>query len=71
MGYPPDEHPFNPHLTLGRIKSIQNKDNLKNIMRIFPTELIQTVRVNKFVLYESILQKTGPIYKPVEEYKLN
>ena len=69
-GFEHDGQNFRPHLTVGRIKMIndkhrfqQNIDKLKNIF-------IQEVPVNEFHLYESILRPQGPIYNLVENFKL-
>ncbi len=58
---------FHPHITLGRVKYIQDKkkflDDLKNII-IKPLQFT----VDKFVLYKSTLTPGGPIYEVVEEF---
>jgi 2'-5' RNA ligase len=65
-----EERPFNPHLTIGRIKYIGNKDALKLLTEEFQNTEIQTIPVNEVILYESILLQSGPVYKPIFIYIL-
>jgi RNA 2',3'-cyclic 3'-phosphodiesterase len=65
-----EERPFKPHLTLGRIKFINDKLALKEILEKYQKLEIQKVPVNEVILYESILLKTGPVYKPLGRYIL-
>ncbi len=71
IGIPSENREFNPHLTLGRIKYINNKKKfidfiLKNSNRSF-TE----ININEFYLIESILRKEGPIYIDLERFPLH
>jgi len=61
-----NDKPFIPHITLCRIKSIKNKEKLKeklakwqNINFSFPLEVY---------LYKSTLTKKGPIYEKIYKY---
>src|SRR5512133_973415 len=58
-----EERPFNPHLTIGRIKHINDKEALKSLIDKYHDSEMQTVPVNEVILYESILLQTGPVYK--------
>lgn len=65
-----EERTFSPHLTLGRIKSINNNDTLKSlIIRYMNTEL-QIQPVSEVILFESVLFNSGPVYKPIEKFAL-
>lgn len=64
------DKPFNPHLTLGRIKHLSDKNVFKGIIEQFQNTDIQTVPVNEVVLYESILLPAGPVYKPLAKVAL-
>jgi 2'-5' RNA ligase len=65
----PKEKRFMGHLTIARVKSINNKkeflESLKKI-QILPIKF----EVNNFCLMESVLKSEGPEYKIIEEYKL-
>lgn len=64
------DKPFNPHLTLGRVKHLNDKNSFKAIMEQFQNMDIQTVPVNEVILYESILLPEGPVYKPIMKIHL-
>lgn len=61
---------FSPHLTLGRIKSIRDRDNFETLLFDFRNTYFQKVECGEFTLYESTLTPDGPIYKPIEIFSL-
>jgi 2'-5' RNA ligase len=61
----PGDKPFNPHLTLGRIKHLNDNNVFKGIIEKFQNTDIQNIPVNEVVLYESILLPEGPVYTPL------
>jgi 2'-5' RNA ligase len=65
-----EDRPYNPHLTLGRIKRISDIQVLKSLVEKYRNSEIQIVSVDEVILYESILQPSGPIYKPLEKFSL-
>jgi RNA 2',3'-cyclic 3'-phosphodiesterase len=65
-----EERPFKPHLTLGRIKHVNDKEILRTLTEKFENSEIQIVHVNEVILYESILMVSGPVYKPLAKYSL-
>jgi 2'-5' RNA ligase len=65
-----EERHFNPHLTLARIKNINDKTSLKSVMEKYQDAEFQKVPVDEVILYESILQPTGPVYKPLGKFLL-
>jgi 2'-5' RNA ligase len=69
-GSPNEEHPFNPHLTLGRIKNVKDKTALRNWLNKYQNTEFQKVPVNEVILYESILKPAGPLYKPIAKFEL-
>lgn len=64
------ENYFKPHLTLGRIKSVAEKQNFKAIVDKYKTTEFQNIIVQDIILYESILFQEGPVYKPVDIFSL-
>lgn len=70
IGFETEERQFNPHLTLGRIKSVKDTENLKILLENYRDVQFQTVHINDVILFESILRQTGPIYKPLGKYPL-
>lgn len=69
-GFKVEERQFNPHITLGRVKSIKDTEALKSAVDRYQNTFIQEVRVSEVILYESILKPTGPIYKPIGKFSL-
>jgi 2'-5' RNA ligase len=65
-----EERSFNPHLTLGRVKKINDMTKLKVLLDEFNDRDIQRVKVSEIILYESILRPEGPLYKPLGRYSL-
>ncbi len=66
----PAERGFNSHITLARVKAVNNKQDLiKSIKDIHFKKL--KFEVNEFFLMKSELTREGPKYKIVERFKLN
>jgi RNA 2',3'-cyclic 3'-phosphodiesterase len=65
-----ESRPFKPHLTLGRIKSLKDKEILTTLISKYQNSKIQEVQVNEVILYESILLQTGPVYKEISKFNL-
>ncbi len=69
-GFETEERQFKPHLTLGRVKSVKDTENLKILMESYRDVQFQVVHTNEVILFESILTQTGPIYKSIAKYNL-
>lgn len=67
-----NEQPFVPHITLGRIKYINDNKLFHQFFDDFKKLNIseKTFKIEKFNIYESILTKNGPIYKIYKTYNL-
>lgn len=70
LGFEPDNREFKPHLTIGRIKFIRNKDRLKKLVLENEDKFFDKLRVDEVTYYESVLHPQGPEYIPIEKYKL-
>ena len=66
-----EDRTFNPHLTLGRVKRLNYKEELKSLVERYKNQEIQIVSVNEVILYESILSNAGPVYKPLTRIDLS
>ena len=67
FGFKPEDRPFKPHLTLGRVKGRQRLDVLQQILfehRDFTAEPFDAVEV---VLYKSDLRPDGARYAPLSK----
>lgn len=66
LGFEPDRQNLVPHLTLGRIKELRDKAKFQKTMEAFRELKSEEMRINEFILYESILKKEGPEYRPLK-----
>ena len=62
--------PFSPHLTIARIKWIENIDKLKYWLQKYNGETIQKTKTGEIIYYESKLTANGPIYNPIKKFFL-
>ena len=70
IGFQPEDRPFHPHLTLGRMKSSRGKEELAGRMEKHKEEEFGDLRVERVVLFKSDLRPSGPIYTPLGDVKL-
>ena len=70
IGIENDRQNFVPHLTVGRIKSLDNKKFFQQVIDKNCEGHIQKEEVNKFHLFESILSPQGPTYNIIESFDL-
>jgi 2'-5' RNA ligase len=70
IGFQPEDRPFHPHLTLGRMKSSGGKEELVGRMEKHREEEFGDFPVERVILFKSDLTSSGPIYTLVKEIKL-
>jgi 2'-5' RNA ligase len=70
-GMPRDRQNFVPHLTLARIKFLDDKKTFRQVIERHGQVYIQKEEVKEFHLFESILRPQGPVYSILETYKLS
>ena len=70
IGFKQDRQNFVPHLTIGRIKFIDDKNRFQQVIDKYKSTEIQKQEVTGFNLYESILKQEGPEYKVIEKFIL-
>ncbi len=70
IGIQPEDRPFNPHLTLGRMKSSRGKVELAGRMEKHKEEEFGDFQVERVILFKSDLRPTGPIHTPLRDMKL-
>ncbi|OQX76769.1 MAG: 2'-5' RNA ligase [Bacteroidetes bacterium 4484_249] len=69
-GFLKDRQNFVPHLTIGRIKFIDNKRKFQDVINRYKSVEIQQENIDKFFLIESILKPAGPEYKILKTFTL-
>jgi 2'-5' RNA ligase len=65
LGYPIEEKPFSPHLTIGRVREQASADDLKRLHDLLDTVSIGTLgafTARAVYLFKSDLQPSGPVY---------
>lgn len=70
LGFEPPYGNFVPHITLGRIKAIDNKQRFWEYIEQSQPHFSQKLRIHTLTLYQSRLMKRGPVYKSLGEFPL-
>lgn len=70
LGFRGELKPFRPHLTLGRIKHLENRSRFIRVLDEMPQQHYQSVHVSEFILYQGILRPEGPVYQPIKTFVL-
>jgi 2'-5' RNA ligase len=68
LGIPPEVRPYQPHLTLGRITESGPFPELDQAVEDLPSREFGTISPDRFVLFESTVTRSGPIYRKVAEF---
>ncbi len=71
MGFTPDKREFKPHLTLARMKWVEDKEKLEGLVHTHQQEEWQWVRIREIIYYQSRLTQSGPVYTPIERFRLD
>jgi 2'-5' RNA ligase len=61
---------FVPHLTLGRVRTARNKEDLRSLIEELKDVEIGRMKVDTIILFKSKLSPKGPIYEEVFHIKL-
>ena len=62
LGFPPEDRPFSPHITLGRVRIPRRDARLAGLLDAAAGEAFGRVRVERLVLMESQLSPRGARY---------
>ncbi len=66
LGYLPEGRAFNPHLTLGRVKSPVNRARLAEMLAKLPPVDWPPFTVKELILFQSVLSPQGSKYTPLK-----
>ena len=69
-GFLREKRYFSPHLTIGRVRSGRNRDQLKKLIQSI-TFSQRAMQAEKVILFKSTLTPQGAIYQPLHEAKLS
>ena len=64
-----EETPFRAHLTLGRIRSLKDRERFHSIIDSMKAEFCGSVLFEKLVFYRSELREEGPRYTPLFQWE--
>lgn len=67
-GFPRDRQNFVPHLTVGRIRRLSDKQHFQKTIKKFAEANLMEMQVNEIYLYESHLKPDGPVYETVNKF---
>jgi len=70
FGFTIEERDFKPHLTIGRVKLVKNKNKFKNVLEKYKEVEIQNFSIKEVILYESKLTPKGPVYNVLKKFPL-
>jgi len=70
IGLKKDRQNFVPHLSIARIRKLNNKDHFRKVFEKVEQGMIQKEMVRSIILYESILHPKGAEYRIVKEFPL-
>ncbi len=70
IGFEPEGRSFQPHLTLGRMKSSRGKEELVRKMGDHTEEEFGVFPVERVALFKSDLRPSGPIYTLLRALRL-
>jgi 2'-5' RNA ligase len=62
QGFKKEKRPFTPHATLARVKGVQGKKQLQDVVRRYQDIHFGEIRVDNICLKKSDLRPGGPIY---------
>jgi 2'-5' RNA ligase len=70
LGFEPNYGNFVPHLTVGRIKKVENKKRFTELITSLQPRFTQKIPVKQLHLIRSKLTTSGPIYTTLGTYRL-
>ena len=68
IGFPPEQRPYSPHLTLARFREPRPEPALRDAVEKQADPLLGRFDVTEFFLYESKLNPKGAEYRKVERF---
>jgi len=69
IGFPGELRPFHPHLTMGRIRYLNDKAAFKSLIDKYRQISALNETCRQLIFYQSILNSRGSVYKPLAEFQ--
>jgi RNA 2',3'-cyclic 3'-phosphodiesterase len=70
LGFPPEGREFEPHLTIGRLRSMRGWEALSRALQAAREQSFGTTRLTEVTLYKSVLRPEGSLYTPLRRFAL-
>jgi 2'-5' RNA ligase len=70
LSFPPEDRPFSPHLTLGRVRSARGRGELARAIEKHRGTEVGTFQVREVFLFRSELFSSGAVYTKLREFPL-
>jgi len=70
LGFKKESRGFSPHLTIGRVRTAKNKDQLLKTIERYTTTEFATQQIDEITLKKSELTPKGPIYTTLRSARL-
>ena len=70
LGFPPEDRPFSPHLTLGRVKISSHLEKLMALLESHAGDRFGEMAVTEVILFQSELSPKGAKYTPLRRMTL-
>lgn len=71
FGIKRDRQNYVPHLTLARIRKLNDKQQFHRVLDSSAKGFIQSEMITNVIFYESILKNTGAVYRIIKKIDLN
>ncbi len=71
LGFERDDKEFKPHITIGRVKKVWDKDSLVGLLKTLKNDESGKMKIDALKLKKSTLTSDGPIYKTLKEVKFS
>lgn len=70
LSFPPENRPFSPHLTLGRVRSFRGKADLSQAVENRKGLELGIFQAREVILFRSDLKPSGAVYTKLKEFPL-
>ena len=71
LGFPPETRPYNPHLTLGRVKEPKKLERLITLLQSHDGDYFGEMTAGELILFRSELSPKGARYTPLHRLTLS
>jgi 2'-5' RNA ligase len=68
LGFSPEDRPFHPHLTLGRVRSPTGRNPLIKMLETNSQTELSSFQVDRVILFRSDLRPGGSVYTKLHEF---